>query len=173
MTKLTLAARPAERGMRRDAGIDHGDADAVPVHSRNPQRSGQHVSGARLIGRRRRVRDGGQAVHAQVAREMVHDVVARQFDQFRAVREDDGSAAHPLDDLQPVTPAEQIEVAIVSADDDACAFARAARLVFSEIGGKVRSPLAPRTLEPKGGARDQGRNDDKKACGLYRPGQTI
>ena len=85
--------------MRRDAGIDDRDADALPVHSRNAEQPGQQrVSGARLIRRRRRVRDHRRAAHGQIAGQMVDGPVTRQIAQFGAVREHHGGAAHPLDD---------------------------------------------------------------------------
>ena len=97
---------------------------------------------------------------------MVDDAVTRQIAQFRAVRENHGGAVHPLDDLQPVTRGQQIEVAIRPVDDDALARGRLARLMSGEISGEVRPPVAVRALQPKGGKRDEGGSDDDEVCGL-------
>ena len=60
-----------QRRVRRDAGIEDRDADAAPVDSRDAERPEQRVSGARLIRRRRRVRDHRRAAHGHIAGQMV------------------------------------------------------------------------------------------------------
>ena len=100
---------------------------------------------------------------------MIDGPVTRQVAQFRAVREHHGRAVHPLDDLQPVTRGQQIELAIRPVDDDALARGRPARLMSGEIGGEVRPPAAVRVLavQPKRGEGDEGGGDDDEARGLY------
>ena len=99
---------------------------------------------------------------------MIDDRVARQIAQFFAVGKNHCSAAHPLDDLQAVTPAQQIEVAIRPAYDDARARGRLARLVPGEIRGEVRAPGALGALQLKRGKGDEGGGNDDETRGLYR-----
>ena len=151
MTKLTFATtRLRERRVRRDAGIDDRDADALPVHARDAEQPDQQrVSGARLIRRRRRVRDHRRAVHAQIAGQMVATAPSRDRSLSSALFARTTAAPRiRLTTLQPVTRGQQLEVAIRPVHDDALARGRLARLMSGEISGEVRPPVAVRALLP-------------------------
>jgi len=121
VTKLTLATT---RLASAECGEMPESTTAMPMPS--PSTAGtaddpasRPLSGARLIRRRRGIRDLRRTVHARIARQMIDGSVARQLAQLRAVCENDGRAAHPLDYVQPVARGQGIQLSIRAVDDDA------------------------------------------------------
>ncbi len=175
MTKLTFATtRLRERRVRRDAGIDDRDADALPVHSRE-------CRAARPAARFRRASDPPPSTRPEITVELC---TRRSPDRWSTAPSRDRSVSSALfarttaaprirlTTVQPVTRGQQIELAPRPVHDDALARLRLARLVFGQISREVRPPVGLRANEPRRGKCDQGSDGHDEADGLYGHGLT-
>ncbi len=156
-----------ERRVRRDAGIDNRDANALPVDAGNAEHPREHaVTGARLIRRRGGVRDVRRGMHRQIARQTIDRPVTRQIAQFGAVGEHHGCAAHAPDDAETVARGQQFQLAIGPMHDDALPRVRPARQMPGQIGGEMRAsavaPVAPpiALLTPDTSVREHDQRSD-------------
>ena len=102
-----------ERAVRRDTGVDDGDADPLAVDARNA-REAQKAGRARacLIGGHGGVRYRHPVVDRKIAGQVIDASIRRQLAQFVAAGGDDRTAGEPAKDLQMVAAGECIDAAL-------------------------------------------------------------
>ncbi len=145
--------------MRRDAGVDDRDADALTADARDRPDAQQPASdaGTDLIGRGRLIRHRHADFHQRIAREVIERGVGGDFGELGAIGRDHGAACQGAKYRDVMLCRERGERIRVAVHDHACARGGMAGDMSEEVVREVRT-LVLGSTHSKRGNRYQSQN---------------
>ena len=153
-----------ERRVRRDARVEHGDADALTVHCRIRAHESQQAPRA-VANLRRASRDGRdrhQEAHPRIGRHVIDRSVRGELAELSTVDSEHGRLVELTNDGQVMPCRQRLYFGAASVHDDAHALRRMPRFVGEKIRGQAGAMAAAPSLNTQSTA-DKERRKQRQA----------